>query len=63
MIEALISLLVVLIVAGIVGAILMYIVGLLPIDATFKQIATIIVWLLVALIVLMRALPLLGVSI
>lgn len=63
MIEALISLLIVIIVAGIVGAVIVYIIGLIPMEGRFKQIAVVIVWLIVALIVLARALPLLGVSI
>ncbi len=63
MIEGLISLLVVLLVAGIIGAIIVYAISLTPLDARLKQLATIVVWCIVALFILVRALPLLGVTV
>lgn len=63
MIEALISLLVVVIVVGLVAAIVLYLVEMLPIDGRFKQIARVLVILIALLVVLMRALPLLGIAV
>lgn len=63
MIEALIALLIVIIVVGIIGAIIVYIIGMIPMDARFRQIAAVLVWVIMGLIILVRALPLLGVSI
>lgn len=63
MIEGLIALLVVLIVVGIVAAIIIYLIDMLPIDDNFKQIARVLVLLIAVLVILMRALPLLGVSV
>jgi hypothetical protein len=61
--EALIGLLITLIVVGIVAAIIVYLIDMLPIDARFKQIARVLVMLIAVLIVLLRALPLLGVAV
>lgn len=63
MIEGLIALLVVIIVVGIVAWLVIYMIDMLPMDARFKQIGRVLVMLIAVLIVLMRALPLLGVSI
>lgn len=60
MVEALIALLIVVLIAAVIGAVIVYAIGLMPIDARLKQIAIVIVWLIVALIILMRALPMLG---
>ena len=59
----LIDLLITLIVVGIVAAIIVYLIDMLPIDGRFKQIARVLVMLVAVLIILMRALPLLGVYI
>ena len=63
MVESLISLIVVLIVVGIVCWIVLRLVDMLPMEANFKQIAQALVILVAVLIVLFRALPLIGVSI
>lgn len=63
MIEALIALLVVIIVVGIVAWLVVWLIDMLPIDARFKQIARVLVMVIAVLIVLMRALPILGVSV
>lgn len=63
MLDALIALLVVVIVVGIVYFILVLIIDKIPMDGSFKQIAKLILLLICVLIVLMKALPLLGVSV
>jgi hypothetical protein len=63
MIEALISLLIVVIVIGIVAALIVWLIDMLPVDGRFKQIARVLVMVIAVLIILMRALPLLGVSV
>lgn len=63
MIEGLILLLVAIIVVGIVAAIIIYLIDMLPIEGPFKQIARVIVLLTAVLIILMKALPLLGVAV
>jgi len=63
MISGLIGLLVVILVVGIVASVIPYCVHLLPIEANLKQIARVLVMLIAALIILYRALPLLGVGV
>lgn len=63
MIEPLIALLIVIIVAGIVFYLLSIIIDMIPMDANFKQIAKVLLILICVLIVLSRALPLLGVNV
>ena len=60
--HGLIELLVAVIVIGIVAAILVYLIDMLPLEGPFKQIARVLVMLIAVLIILSRALPLLGVS-
>lgn len=62
MINGLIGLLVVVIVVGIIAFLIRALVDILPIDERFKQIAGILIVLVAVLIVLARALPLLGLS-
>lgn len=62
MIEGLIGLLIAIVVIGIIAAIVIYILDLIPMDGRFKQIARVIVLLIAALAILARALPLLGLS-
>jgi hypothetical protein len=62
MIEGLIGLLIAIIVVGIVAALIMYLIDLIPIDGRFKQIAKVLLLLIAVLIILARALPLLGIS-
>jgi hypothetical protein len=63
MISALISLIVLIVVVGIVAYIVLLLLDMLPIEGGFKQIARVLIMLVAVLIVLMKALPLLGVSI
>ena len=63
MIEGLIALLIVILVVGIVAAVIIYLIDMLPIETNFKQIGRVIVMLIAVLIILLRALPLLGVAI
>lgn len=62
MIDGLIALLIAILVVGIVAAIIIYLVDMLPIDAKFRQICKVLILLIAVLIILVRALPLLGVS-
>ncbi len=62
MIEGLIGLLIAIIVVGIVAALIMYLIDMIPIDGRFKQIAKVLLLLIAVLIILARALPLLGIS-
>lgn len=59
--SALISLLITILVVGIVAAVIVYCIDLLPIDGRFKQVARVLVLLIAVLVILVRALPLLGV--
>lgn len=63
MISALITLLILIIVVGIVYYLLTLLLDMVPMDGKFKQIAKVLLLLVCILVVLMRALPLLGVSI
>lgn len=62
MIEGLIGLIVLLIVVGIVCWIVLRLIDMLPMEGSFKQIAQALVILVAVLVVLYRALPLIGVS-
>ena len=62
MISTLISLIVLIVVVGIVAYIVLLLLDMLPIEGGFKQIARVLIMLVAVLIVLMKALPLLGVS-
>ena len=62
MIESLIALLVVILIVGIIAWLVVWLIDTLPIDANFKQIARVLVMVIAVLIILMRALPLIGVS-
>jgi len=61
-IEGLIGLIVLLIVVGIVCWIVLRLIDMLPMEGSFKQIAQALVILVAVLVVLYRALPLIGVS-
>lgn len=63
MLEGLIGLIVVIIVVGIVAYLLTLLVDMLPLDARFKQIANILIMLVAVLVILGRALPLIGVAV
>jgi hypothetical protein len=63
LIEGLIGLLIVILIVGIVAAVVIYCVDLLPIQQPFKQAARVLVLLIAVLIILLRALPLLGVAV
>lgn len=60
--SGLIGLLILIIVVGIVAYLIKMLIDMLPIDGRFKQIAGILVMLIAVLIILSRALPLIGVS-
>lgn len=62
MIDALIGLLVLVLVLGIVIYVVKLIIDMIPMDARFKQIAWLLLILIAVLILLARALPLLGIS-
>lgn len=62
MLEGLIGLLIAIIVVGIVAALIMYLIDMIPIDARFKQIAKVLLLLIAVLVILAKALPLLGIS-
>lgn len=62
MTAALIGLIVVIIVVGIVAYIVNLLLDMLPMDGNFKQIAKVLVILVAVLIVISRALPLLGIA-
>jgi len=62
MLEGLVALLIAILVIGIVAAIIIYLIRMLPIDPKFKQIGEIVVMLIAVLLILIRALPLLGVT-
>lgn len=62
MVAALISLLIVCLVVAVVASVILYCVALLPIEANFQQIIRILVILIAALIIIFKALPLLGVA-
>lgn len=63
MIEGLIALLIAVIVVGIVAGLIVWCIDMLPIEPNFKQIARVLVIVIAVLVILMRALPLLGVSV
>lgn len=62
MIESLIALIILIIVLGIVVFVINMLIDLIPMDGRFKQIAKVLLILVAVLILLMRALPLIGVS-
>lgn len=63
MLPALISLLIVIIVVGIVAWLVVWLIDMTPIDGRFKQIARVLVMVIAILIILMKALPILGVHV
>lgn len=62
MVESLIALIILVIVVGIVVFLINMLIDLIPMDGRFKQIAKVLIILVAVLITLMRALPLIGVS-
>lgn len=62
MVEALVSLLILVVVVGIVAWIVLMLVDMLPIEPNFKQIARVLVLLICVLLILVRALPMLGIN-
>ena len=63
MVSALIGLIVLVVIVGIVCFLVNLLIDMLPMDGRFKQIAKVLIILVAVLIVLMRALPLLGVNV
>lgn len=62
MISGLVALLIVILVVAIVAAVLTYCIDLLPINDQFKSICKILILLIAVLIIITKALPLLGVG-
>lgn len=62
MIESLIALIILIIVLGIVVFLINMLIDLIPMDGRFKQIAKVLLILVAVLILILRALPLIGVS-
>jgi hypothetical protein len=62
MIEGLIGLLVLIIIVGIVAWLVIWLIDTIPLPAPFGQIARVLVILIAVLIILYRALPLIGIS-
>lgn len=63
MAEALIALLVTCLVVAIVASVILYCVAMLPLEAPFPQIIRMLIILIAVLIILFKALPLLGVHV
>lgn len=63
MVAALIALLVVILVVAVVVAVLLYCEALLPIEPPFHQIIRALIILIAALVIIFKALPLLGVAV
>jgi len=62
-VEGLIGLVVLIIIVGIVAYLITMLINMLPIDGRFKQIVNVLIMLIAVLIILARALPLLGVHV
>jgi hypothetical protein len=62
MINALIILLVTVLVVGLVAYLIIMLVDMLPIEGQFKQVARVLIMIIAVLVILAKALPLLGVS-
>lgn len=63
MIEALIALLITVLVVGLVAYLIIMLVDMLPIEGQFKQVARVLIMVIAVLVVLAKALPLLGVHV
>lgn len=63
MIEGLVGLLILVVIVGIVLWLCMLLIDMLPIEGNFKQIAKVLLILICILILLARALPMLGVHV
>lgn len=60
--NTLISLLILILIIGVVWYVIKMVIDLMPMEASFKRIAHIILMLIVLLVILNRALPLLGIN-
>ena len=63
MVDGLIALLILVVVVGIVFYLVSLLIDMLPIEGNFKQIAKILLILICVLIILTRALPMLGIHV
>jgi ABC-type glucose/galactose transport system permease subunit len=63
MVNALIALLIVVLIVAVIASVLLYCVQLLPIEPSFQQIIRALIILIAALIIILKALPLLGVAV
>jgi hypothetical protein len=62
MVESLIALIILIIVVGIVVFLINMLIDLIPMDGRFKQIAKVLLILVAVLTIILRALPLIGIS-
>lgn len=62
MVSALITLLILIVIVGVVYYLLTLILNMLPVEEGFKQIARVLLILICVLVILAKALPLIGVS-
>lgn len=63
MVHGLVGLLVAILVVGLVAWLVVYLIDMLPLDERFRQIARVLVLVIAVLVILFRALPLLGVHV
>ena len=63
MVSGLVGLLITILVVGLVAWLLTVVIDMLPMDARFRQIARVLVFVIAVLVILFRALPLLGVHV
>jgi hypothetical protein len=63
MINALILLLITVLVVGLVAYLIIMLVDMLPIEGQFKQVARVLIMVIAVLVILAKALPLLGVPV
>jgi hypothetical protein len=63
MINALIALLITVLVVGLVAYLIIMLVDMLPIEGQFKQVARVLIMVIAVLVVLSKALPLLGIHV
>lgn len=63
MASALIALLITIVIVGIVAWLLVYLLDMLPMDERFRQIGRVLIFVIAVLVILFRALPLLGVHV
>lgn len=63
MVSGLIGLLITIVIVGLVAWLLVYLLDMLPMDERFRQIGRVLIFVIAVLVILFRALPLLGVHV